>query len=131
MDRRSIGPKWTSPWSRYAKTVWPRATGSRKAVPGGSVTSTNFGSTARPSTGPARGRLARDHPEPRALGRLDLGELAALEVPIGRPRHLFRAGRFSHNWSPAMPSGRTCGISSWRMPLPDVIHWMSPAPMLP
>ncbi len=30
-----------------------------------------------------------------------------------------------------MPSGRTCGISSWRMPLPEVIHWMSPAPMLP
>ena len=101
--------------------------------PGGSVTSTNFGATARPSTGPdepAPGRLAGDDPSRRApsSSAVSARRSAARSRYFGRV--IFsRAGRLSQSCSPPIPSGRTCGISSWRMPLPEVIHWMSPAPM--
>ena len=48
---------------------------------------------------------------------------------MGR-RHLLARGQVQPQLEAGDALGRTCGISSWRMPLPDVIHWMSPAPML-
>src|SRR5207253_348098 len=41
------------------------------------------------------------------------------------------ASKLTQSWKPAIPSGRTCGISSCMMPRPAVIHCTSPAPMLP
>ena len=115
--------------------VAPRHRARGTSAPAGKVTSMNFGATARPSTGP-RSRppaaLAGDHADPRARrrSRSRSGDRRCRSRYFGR-LILSRAGRFSQSCRPPMPSGRTCGISSCRMPLPDVIHWMSPAPIDP
>src|SRR5439155_8384910 len=44
---------------------------------------------------------------------------------------LFVFGRFTQSWKPPMRCRSTFGISWWMIPLPDVIHWTSPEPMIP
>ena len=85
----------------------------------------------RPGQPPVR-RVARDGRAPaRRPSSAALGQVASGQVPVLRARHLLARGQVEPELEPPMPSGRTCGISSWRMPLPEVIHWMSPGPMLP
>src|SRR6266550_1808425 len=74
---------------------------------------------------------ACDDPHPHASHRLDLRDLAGFTSWYLGSIILFVFGRFTQSWKPPMRCRSTFGISWWMIPLPDVIHWTSPEPMIP
>ena len=84
--------------------MWPRGTRSRNAVPAGSVTSTNLGATARPSTGPT----SRPSPPSPAITRIRAPPSVsvsvrrlALQVAVLRPAHLLARRQVQPELQPA------------------------------
>src|SRR3990172_6985107 len=110
----------------------PSGTGCTYSTPPGTVTSRYSGSAAISVTGPRTPSAVPATTRTRTpSGRRTSGILSAL-ISRYRGRLIFRrAGRLTQSWNPSISPSLGFGISSWRIPPPDLIPGPPPPPPPP